>query len=605
MTDGGSRTGEGSPTDRGSPSGGGSSTDRRSPLPSTWISRDLYEGPAQPVAGVLKLDGNEGNPPPRALLEDLAVADLSKLRDYPDARPLESEIADRLEVDRARVVVTAGADDALDRVFRACLAPGRRAVLPVPAFEMMYRYAAVVGGEILSVPWTDAFPTDEVIAALDDAVSLVVMISPNNPTGSTATARDLERVAEAASRVDSGAAFGAIVLLDHAYVEYSDQDLTSVAVGFDNVVTVRTFSKAWGLAGCRVGYAVASLEVATVLRNVGSPFPVAGLSLEAVRAQMGAGQAAMAEHVAAVREGRTRLTECLERLDVRTKPAQGNFVLGDFGARSDFVFDGLRALGVRVRRFPHRPEIRSALRITVPDQVEPLARLIEALRTCLTPQALLFDLDGVIADVEGSYRRCVLETAGRFGEQVTREELAAEVLAGDANNDWVLTQRILAGRGVEVSLDEVTEAYQEVYLGTTTSAGLRESERLLVSRDVLSNLADQLPLAVVTGRPREEAEWFLDKEGLTELFPTVVCMEDGRLKPDPAPVQLACSRMGVERAWMVGDTPDDIRAATRANVVPIGIVAPGPDPAASETGLRVAGAATVLAAIEDLLGLLP
>ena len=580
-------------------------TDRGSPLPSTWIPRDLYKGPAQPEPGVLKLDGNEGNPPPRELLKNLAAGDLSRVREYPDARPLEAEIAERLGVDPELVIVTAGADDALDRVFRAYLAPGRRVVLPVPAFEMMYRFAAVVGGEILPIPWRDAFPTDEVIAALDDGVSLVVMISPNNPTGRTATAEDLERVAEAASKVDSGAEFGAMVLLDHAYVEYSDQDLTAVAQRFDNVVTVRTFSKAWGLAGCRVGYAVASPEVATLLRNVGSPFPVAGLSLAAVRAQMSTGEAALGEHVAAVRAGRGRLTETLDRLGIETSPAQGNFVLGDFGAQCDFVFNGLNALGVRVRRFPHRPEIRNALRITVPDHAESMERLLEALEICLAPEALLFDLDGVIADVEESYRRCVLETAGTFGVEVTREELATEVLAGDANNDWVLTQRIMASQGVDVSLDDVTKAYQETYLGTSTSAGLRESERLLVTRDVLASLADRLPLAIVTGRPREEAEWFLEREGLTDLFQAFVCMEDGPLKPDPAPVRAAASRLGVERAWMIGDTPDDIRAAAGAGAVPIGVVAPGPDPAASAVALREAGAATVLAAIDDLMQLLP
>ena len=580
-------------------------TDRGSPLPSTWIPRDLYQGPAQPAPGVLKLDGNEGNPPPRRLLEDLAAADLSLVRDYPDARPLESEIAERLGVDPARVVVTAGADEALDRMFRAYLAPGRRLVLPVPGFEMMYRFAAVVGGEIQPVLWTDAFPTDEVIAALDGDVSLIVMISPNNPTGCTATASDLTRVAEAASEVDCGTTFGAMVVLDHAYVEYSDQDLTSVAQNFDNVVTVRTFSKAWGLAGCRVGYAVAAPEVATLLRNVGSPFPVAGLSLAAVRVQLKTGEAALGEHVLAVRAGRDRLTETLDRLGVETSPSQGNFVFGDFGARCDFVLNGLNALGVRVRRFPHRPEIAESLRITVPDHAEPLNRLLEALEICLAPQALLFDLDGVIADVEESYRRCVLETAGTFGVEVTREELATLVLAGDANNDWVLTQRILAGRGVEASLDAVTEAYQQVYLGTSTSPGLRESERLLVARDVLSGLADRLPLAIVTGRPREEAEWFLEREGLTDLFQAVVCMEDGPLKPDPAPVRSAASSLGVERAWMIGDTPDDIRAAAGAGAVPIGVVAPGPNPEASAMALREAGAATVIATVDDLMQLLP
>jgi HAD superfamily hydrolase (TIGR01548 family) len=254
------------------------------------------------------------------------------------------------------------------------------------------------------------------------------------------------------------------------------------------------------------------------------------------------------------------------------------------------------------------------LRITVPDQADLLDRLLGALETCLAPQAILFDLDGVIADVEDSYRRCILETVRAFGEEVTREEVATMVLAGDANNDWVLTQRILERRGIDRSLDEVIEAYQKVYLGTAETPGtpaspgtpgLRESERLLVQRDVLSTLADRLPLAIVTGRPREEAEWFLDKEDLTDLFPTVVCMEDGPVKPDPAPVRLARSGLRVERAWMVGDTPDDIRAAAGAGVVPIGIVAPGPDPDASFAALREAGAATVLAGIDDLLDLLP
>jgi phosphoglycolate phosphatase-like HAD superfamily hydrolase len=144
-----------------------------------------------------------------------------------------------------------------------------------------------------------------------------------------------------------------------------------------------------------------------------------------------------------------------------------------------------------------------------------------------------------------------------------------------------------------------------VYLGTSTTPGLRESERLLVDRDVLSSFADRLPLAIVTGRPREEAEWFLEREGLTDLFQAVVCMEDGPLKPDPAPVRTAAARLDVARTWMIGDTPDDIRAGAAAGAVPIGIVAPGPDPAASAAALRESGAATVLAAVDDLMDLLP
>ncbi|MFH1763032.1 MAG: aminotransferase class I/II-fold pyridoxal phosphate-dependent enzyme, partial [Gemmatimonadota bacterium] len=543
------------------------------------------------------LDGNEGGARSPALLARLALEDPSVLRDYPDPRGLEGDIARSLGVDPKQVVVTAGADDALDRVCRAYLRPGRKAVLPIPTFEMMYRYIAATGGGVETVPWADDFPTDEVIEALAGEVSLVVMISPNNPTGRVVTAEDLTRVAEAASR--------AVVLLDHAYVDYADEDLTLVAAQFENVVTVRTFSKAWGLAGCRVGYAVASPEVAMVLRNTGNPFPVAGLSIAAVREQLLGNRTPMEEHVKRNREGRALLMEGLASFGAEPLPSQGNFVFTDFGDRATFIQDGLASLGIRVRRFSHRREISTGLRITVPELGEELERVLAALASVMAPEALLFDLDGVLANVEGSYRRCVLETVASFGVPITREELEGAVLAGQANNDWILAQRILAERGVDVSLENVTQRFQELYLGTAEAPGLRESESLLVERGLLERLAGRLPLGIVTGRPRGEATWFLEKMGISDLFGTVVCMEDGPLKPDPEPVRMALSGLGILRAWMVGDTPDDIRSSVAAGVVPLGIVAPGDDPTKAGPSLRDAGAAVVLDDLTNLEELLP
>jgi HAD superfamily hydrolase (TIGR01548 family) len=470
-------------------------------------------------------------------------------------------------------------------------------VLPVPTFEMIYRFVAATGGEVKTVSWDEHFPTEAVIEALDEHVSVVAVISPNNPTGRVATARDLTRLADAAT--------GAIVLLDHVYVDYADEDLTRLATGLENVVTVRTFSKAWGLAGCRVGYAIASEEVAIVLRNVGNPYPVAGPSLAAVRGQVQGGRSILEEHVSRSREGRASLTATLARLGATPTPSQGNFVFADFGERASLLHDGLASLGIRVRRFPHRPEIATGIRITVPQVGEEMERLRTGLERVLAPDAVLFDLDGVLADVEASYRRCVLETAATFGVPITRADLEAAVLAGDANNDWVLVQRILSARGIQAPLDEVTERFQEIYLGTSERPGLRESERLLVDPDVLQRLGARLPLGIVTGRPRDEAEWFLEKTGISGLFDVVVCLEDAPLKPDPAPVRVAISQLGVQRAWMVGDTPDDIRAAAAAGVIPLGIVAPGDDPNNAGAALRGAGAAAVLEHINDLEELLP
>ena len=125
-----------------------------------------------------------------------------------------------------------------------------------------------------------------------------------------------------------------------------------------------------------------------------------------------------------------------------------------------------------------------------------------------------------------------------------------------------------------------------------------------MSTAMLERLAKRLPLAVVTGRPRDEARWFLEREGLAPLVRAVVCMEDAARKPDPAPVRLALTRLGVRRAWMVGNTPDDIRAATGASVVPLGIVAPGDDLTATAAALTDAGAARVLDQLTDLEELL-
>jgi phosphoglycolate phosphatase-like HAD superfamily hydrolase len=128
---------------------------------------------------------------------------------------------------------------------------------------------------------------------------------------------------------------------------------------------------------------------------------------------------------------------------------------------------------------------------------------------------------------------------------------------------------------------------------------------LIVPRALLERLSKRWPLAVVTGRPREEARWFLEREGIADLFRAVVCMEDAARKPDPAPVRLALTRLGVRRAWMVGNTPDDVRAAAGANVVPLGVVAPGDDLSATAAALTDAGAARVLDELADLEELLP
>jgi histidinol-phosphate aminotransferase len=269
---------------------------------------------------VLRLNSNEGPRAPETLLAELAALDPEVLRRYPDATAVETALAARLGVRPERVVVTAGADEALDRICRVYAGPDRPVVLPEPTFDMLERFAALAGAPLVRVPWfTDAFPVEEILARLDNRTAIVVIVSPNNPTGAVASQHDVQRIAAAAPQ--------SLVLIDQAYVEYADEDIGPAVLDLPNVIVVRTMSKAWGLAGCRVGYAVGSSDVIAVLRSAGGPYPVAGPSLALALAQLRCGDRALRAHVTQVRAERATLRELLCASGVDARASQANFVL--------------------------------------------------------------------------------------------------------------------------------------------------------------------------------------------------------------------------------------------------------------------------------------
>src|ERR1043166_6653018 len=253
---------------------------------------------------LLRLNSNEGPRASRALLTELADLDPELLRRYPDAAAVEAALAARVGVSEDRILVTAGADEALDRIYRAYAGPDRPVLLPEPTFDMLEHFAALVSAPLVRVPWlTDAFPLDAILSRLDDRIAIVVVVSPNNPTGGVASRDDVRRIAAAAPR--------SLLLIDQAYIEYADEDIDRGLLDIPNVVVARTLSKAWGLAGCRVGYAIGTSEIVAVLRAAGGPYPVSGLSVALAARQLERGAGELAKHVARVREGRRELTQQL------------------------------------------------------------------------------------------------------------------------------------------------------------------------------------------------------------------------------------------------------------------------------------------------------
>lgn len=537
----------------------------------------VYQPPAFDARIDLDLSKNEGTPVISSLGFDSGTIETLTSR-YPDSGGLTDAIGTAYGVLPERVLVTAGGDDAL---FRCLLASGGGSVVATtPSFEMIRNYSTQLGLPLFEIPWWDGgFPVDEFLesrnlGAAEPDRTVAVVVSPNNPTGSCIGPGELRKIADAYP----------LVVLDAAYAEFAEEDLTPMALDLDNVVVIRTLSKAYGLAGLRVGYLIGPAEIVARLRGFGSPYSVSALSLTLAQEVL----ASSPPDTGPVVEGRERIRAVLAEAGVESLPSQGNFVLAA-GVDDDWLVGAAASLGVALRRFPNRPELASCVRITIPSRRSNLDRLEHTLRTALAPEALLFDMDGVLADVTQSYRRAIVETAAHFGVEVTPDQIAAAKAAGTASDDWAVTHHLVGGAAPEVSYEDVRDVFESFYQG-----GLKDRESLLVDPKLLRSWAERLPLAVVTARPRADAEGFLQRFSIADCFRAVVTREDAASKPDPEPVTVALERLGVNRAWMLGDTRDDIDAARGAGVIPIGVRVPGDDPVGLFGAARVLGSANQL-----------
>jgi histidinol-phosphate aminotransferase len=554
------------------------------------MSAPTYTGPLLAHDVELDLSRNEGMRTSTDLVG--SVADPNELiRRYPDTTDLRRRLAAMHSIAEDQVLVTAGGDDALFRCALSRLGPETTAVATTPTFEMIPVYAGQVDSRLVEIEWWEGpFPTIAVADAAQEA-DVVFVVSPNNPTGATITSDELRTVAGAAR----------FVVLDAAYAEFADDDLTATALDLRNAVVVRTLSKAYGLAGLRIGYLLGPSDLIAEMSSYGSPYSVSSLSAAVALERLNR-PGDIEGFVKEVRSERGRLADLLESGGISSLPSQGNFVLANV-ANSEWVAGACSSLGVGVRRFTGRGDLDRWIRITLPGEPRAFARLERVLATALTPEAILFDLDGVLIDVSGSYRRSIIDTAASFGTTVTERDIEKAKAAGGASDDWELTHRLITDRGGQVEHGRVVERFEQIYQGRPGRPGLKFAERPLVDRSTWRRWADGLPLGIVTGRPRKDAEEVLERFGFLADTTVLVTREDAPLKPDPRPVLLAMAELGVEHSWLVGDTPDDIEAARSAGVVPIGVLAPGADPQRSARALS--RAARVLKRTVDLEELLP
>jgi histidinol-phosphate aminotransferase len=314
-------------------------------------------------AGIVKLASNENprgiGPRTRAAI-DAALADIAR---YPDGNgfELKQALAKRYGVDMASIVLGNGSNDVLELVALAFLGPGRAAVLSQHCFAVYPLATQARGARAIVVP-ARAYGHDlEAMArAVDDETYVVWTANPNNPTGTFARHGEVEaflrRIPE---RV--------VVVLDEAYNEYLPSDLRGDSVRLlrrhPNLVLTRTFSKAYGLAGLRVGYALAHASVADVMNRVRQPFNVNSIALSAARAALD-DMEFVARSYAENLQGMRQLEEGARALGLDYIPSHGNFLTIRFG-RAMEIYKRLLRRGVIVRPVGGGYGLPEHLRVTV------------------------------------------------------------------------------------------------------------------------------------------------------------------------------------------------------------------------------------------------
>jgi histidinol-phosphate aminotransferase len=314
-----------------------------------------------PLAGRkgLRLDFNESTIgcSPRVLAR-LRSLDAEALARYPEREPVERKVADVFNLDAAQVLLTNGVDEAIHLLCATYLDRGDEAIIVVPTFAMYALFAQAEGAHVVQVPSgaNFSFPLEKLLSRIGPRTRLIAVANPNNPTGAAVACEVLLQVARAAPQ--------AAVLVDEAYFEFHGETILGSAAWPANLFVARTFSKAYGLAGLRIGILAGDTEQMAMLRRLASPYNVNAVAL-AVLPEALRDQQYVERYITEVQCGRGLLQRRLGTLGLHYWPSRANFVLVRIGpAHAEFV-RALRTRGILVRDRNSDPGCEGCVRLTV------------------------------------------------------------------------------------------------------------------------------------------------------------------------------------------------------------------------------------------------
>ncbi len=335
---------------------------------------DSYHLP--PVKYTIKLDQNE-NPhePPEALKKELYELIASRpWSRYPplETRELREALSRYTGVDPDGIVVGNGSNEIIQAIFMAVVSPGSKIVIPLPTFYIYHLIGKMMESEVIEVPLREDYTYDAKSfrdACISKGADIVIIVNPNNPTGCLF---DRELIIEILEQTDG------LIVIDEAYFEFSGETVADMIEHYSNLIVLRTFSKAFSMAGLRMGYALMAPEIAYEIDKVTLPYNLNFFTYAAALKTI--------NYIETFREGineiiseRDRLYENMSSLDgVTVYPSKANFLLFETKIAPREIFEELLDRGILIRNVSSYPMLSKALRVSV-GLVEENNRFLEAL----------------------------------------------------------------------------------------------------------------------------------------------------------------------------------------------------------------------------------
>jgi histidinol-phosphate aminotransferase len=329
------------------------------PKPRARVQAMMEYHPPLGDRSTLRLDFNENtvacSPKVREALGRISAGSLTR---YPERTPVEAIVAAHLGLAADQVALTNGVDEAIHVLFEAFLEEGDELLLPVPTYTMYEVYVSATNARAVPVLAADdlQFPFEKLLAAITPRTKIIAIANPNSPAGSVATRAQLVEIAQRAPH--------AVVLVDEAYFHFHNETVIDLLGVVPNLMLARTFSKAYGLAGLRLGLLAGPVDLMRWVRRVLSPYSVNSLALACLPPAL-EDTTYLDWYVSEVLAARAEFEAALDEAKVRRWPSRANFVLVEIGAPHKEFTRLMSAKGVLVRDRSSDPGCDGRVRITI------------------------------------------------------------------------------------------------------------------------------------------------------------------------------------------------------------------------------------------------